>query len=230
VLPEQFGLGGWLEFVGRSIIRGRLVVPDDLTETDSAAIEELASARLGPTAVDRVSEFCDPRSGVFAARCYSGAGWCVGADLGRSFGLIAEHCGARKGKHAGSWEVWLPGWGVCGPKGWHRMSPHRPALYIEARRVGWQLEFGPCGTIGGKPAGKRVKGRAWRGMFIDVLSLGYTLDADRSATFAEHHANARLAPIELPIAVAVDADGAAQIIDTLFAIHGLVEVLDDVRR
>jgi hypothetical protein len=60
-----------------------------------------------------------------------------------------------------------------------------------------------------------------------VLSLAYALDADRSASFTEHCANFGLAPTELPIAVAVDDDGASRVAGAVVAIHSLAVVLDD---
>jgi hypothetical protein len=121
----------------------------------------------------------------------------------------------------------MPGWGKKGPKGWKRRSPHRPALYVQARRVGWQVQFGPCGIDRfGKPAGKRIRGEAWRGAFIDTMSLSYALDADRSASFAEHRTNFGLHPVELQLTVAVDSAGAARIMEVVRAIHELVIVLD----
>jgi hypothetical protein len=221
--PERFGLGGWLDIAGRSRSSGGFVVPDDADPNAFASCRE----RFGMSGAVTRTEFFDPRGGVFVKRCYSGGGWCIGADLGHSLSLPAEHCGARKGKHANEWEVWLPGWGAKGPKGWKRISPHRPALYLKARRVGWQVEFGPCGKDQqGMPAGKRIRGRAWQGAFVDVLSLAYALDADRAASFAEHRVNFGLPPFELPITVDVDQDGAARIAETLYAIHELVVALD----
>src|SRR5664280_1612932 len=131
-----------------------------------------------------------PRSGLFNRRAYSGAGWCVGADLGRTFGLCAEHFAGQNEPNADSFEVWLPGWGKEHDRGrWKRVSPHRPSLRATSERVGWRIEFGPCE----KEHGKRVDGRLWRGAFLDVLSVAYALDADRGASFAEHGAHAGLA-------------------------------------
>jgi hypothetical protein len=227
---ERFGLGGWLDIAGRSVVGAGLVVPDncdiqaftELLSTDDASTLSMPD----PCVVSRW-DFFDPYTGTFVKRCYSGAGRCIGADLGRSFGLPAEHCGGRRGTHTDEWEVWLPGWGKNGPKGWKRRSPHRPALHLQTRRVGWQVQFGPCGKDRkGTPAGKRVRGRAWRGAFIDTMSLAYALDADRSASFAEHRTNFGLHSVELPLTVSVDAAGAARIMEALHAIHELVIVLD----
>jgi hypothetical protein len=108
------------------------------------------------------------------------------------------------------------------------VSPNRPELWVSQRRVGWQVEFAPCGKDDeGRQYGKSVAGRMWRGAFIDVLSLAYGLDADRSATFGEHRHNFGLAPVELPLTVAVDADGAAVVVEAVQAVYELVVVLDE---
>lgn len=225
---ERFGLGGSLEFAGPSIVREQLITSDGLENIDPVGAHAIAAyADAAGCATVTRAKFFDPRSGTFAKRCYSGAGWCVGAELGRSLGVSAEHCGGRRGRHAGEWEVWLPGWGHETEKGWKRVSPHRPALYVRARRVGWQIEFGPCGKDNdGNPAGKRVRGRVWSGAFIDTMSLAYLLDSDRAASFGEHRSNFGLAPVDLPTMVTVDARGAARILEVVHAIHELVVVLD----
>lgn len=237
--PERFGLGACLVVLGRSVLGGVLIVPDDLGEahpdslgsasawTTTNMVESASGPR--PWRVLTVSAFCDPRATrecepwAFAPNAYSAAGFVVGAELGRIFGLMAEHCGPRRGASADAWELWLPGWGREHSNGWKRASPHRPCLYARARRVGWQVEFGPCG----KGAGKRMRdGRPWRGAFVDVMSVAYTLDADRGASFTEHRSDFGLTPVELPVAVTVDEQGATQVVDAVRAVHELALVLD----
>jgi hypothetical protein len=152
-MPERFGLGAALVVLGRTIYCGVLIVPDDLAEIEPAAfdgIEEWARNHevetvLGPRpwSVVTLSAFFDPYAKVedapwaLAPRAYTGTGPCVGADLGRFFGLVAEHVVERRGRNAGSWEIWLPGWGVLGKKNSvRRRSPHRPSLRLASRRVG----------------------------------------------------------------------------------------------
>lgn len=237
--PERFGLGACLVVLGRSVLGGVLIVPDDLGAAHlyslgsvgawatTNMVETVSGPR--PWRVLTVSAFCDPRATrecepwAFAPNAYSGAGFVVGAELGRIFGLMAEHCGPRRGANADAWELWLPGWGREHSNGWKRASPHRPCLYARARRVGWQVEFGPCG----KGAGKRMRGgRPWRGAFVDVMSVAYALDADRGASFAEHRSDFGLNPVELPVAVTVDEQGATQMVDAVRAVHELALVLD----
>jgi hypothetical protein len=237
-VPEEFGLGAFLVVVGSSVIQAGLVAPDDLPRNypvSATALRAWATSHLvvtttgpRPWIVRTLSEFYDPLTGEFVRRAYSGGDFCVGADLGRVFGLAAAHCGSRTGEYADEWELWLPGWGRAHPGGrWKRRSPHRPSLRVSARRVGWQVEFGPCGTDAeGRLAGKRVRGRMWCGRFVDSLSLAYALDGDRSASFAEHCANFGLPAQELPVAVTVDEAGAECIAQAAHAVHTLTVVLD----
>lgn len=235
-LPERFGLGVYLEVVGRSVVGGGIIVPDQmapdrLQEIAQWALGHHLATTTGPRAwsVVTVSQFYDPREGTFALRTYCGAGWCIGANLGRTLALPAEHCGARLGTNADSWELWLPGWGTRHQRGrWKKRSPHRPPLWATARRVGWQVTFAPCGTDRhGKPAGKRVGGRLWRGAFLDLVSLAYALDGDRSASFAEHCADLGLSPTDLAVALTLDAEGARDVADTVTALHALAVTLDE---
>lgn len=238
--PERFGLGAALIVLGHSVYGGVLIVPDDLEVADPAAfdgIQQWAQRQpvdtvLGPRpwSVVTLSAFFDPYAKVeeapwaFAPRAYSGAGPCVGAGLGRFFGLVAEHIVERRGLNVGSWEIWLPGWGVLGAKSnVRRRSPHRPGIRLKSRRVGWQVEFGPCSGA----FGKKVDGRAWRGTFVDVLSLAYALDADRGASFAEHCQNVGVAAEELPVSVTVDSTGADQLATAVRTIHALAGRLDE---
>ena len=130
-----------------------------------------------------------------------------------------------KGKNADSWDVWLPGWGTPGAKGnWRRTSPHRPCLRLAHRRVGWQVEFGPvekgCGKIDPRT------GRLWRGAFVDVLSLAYSQDGDRGASYGEHRGNLDLGRAELPLRVALDGRGADQVTAAVLSIHETALALD----
>jgi hypothetical protein len=178
-----------------------------------------------------LSAFYDPLATVehqpwaFHPTAYTGAGFVIGAELGRTFGLGADHFGPRRGRRtvdkwerpSDEWELWLPGVGAPGPKGWKRRSPHRPPLHLRARRAGWQVTFGPCDP----GCGKYVDGRLWRGAFVDVLSLAYALDSDRGAGFVEHAEDLGLGVGALPLAVTVDEHGAAQMAAALLALHEL---------
>lgn len=234
-VPETFGLGAAIVARGPSVLNGTLVVPDDADAdtfdrlrawATAHPLATLAGAR--PWHVATVSGFFDPFATVgwapyaFGPTAYSGRGWVVGANLGRTFGLSAEHVVARIGKHRDGWALWLPGWGRRHEDGAvKRRSPHRPCLNVKARRVGWQVEFGPVvGTNG-----KRTAEGQWRGAFLDVQSLAYALDGDRGATYAEHCAGFGIDAGELPLAVDIE-DGAEQVTAALDGIRRLAAVLD----
>lgn len=234
-VPERFGLGAYLEIAGPSVIRAGIIVPDRLGHDDPGALEAITawgwshslSSPKGRLPWETVTSgsFFHPRSGLFARRAYTGAGWCIGADLGRTFGICAEHWLGRNEPHADGFEVWLQGWGKEHDRGrWKRASPHRPPLRMDSQRVGWRVEFGPCE----KDHGKRVNGRMWPGAFLDVLSATYALDADRSASFPEHGANFGLDLTELPLAVSTDDAGACTMARAVTDIHALALTLDRV--
>ncbi len=229
-VPECFGLGAYLVVAGRSVLEAGIIVPDDLDTKIRSRIK--AWARRHPVetpggaatrSVVSLGEFFDPRKGIFNRRVYSGAGWCIGADLGRSLGLAAEHVVERRGRNTGCWEVWLPGWGTIGEAhNVRRRFPHHPCLRISARRVGWQVAFGPCE----KGNGKYEDGRQFPGRFLDVLSGAYALDGDRGASFSEHRENFGLAPVELPLSVSLATAGAVQVAAAAGAVHELAVALD----
>ena len=142
---ERFGLGAYLVVHGRTVIRGRDHRPRRHRRNEPRRHHRMGRKRLSERPVDdfvgRYPAVRVLRSplGDLHQRAYSGAGWCIGADLGRTFGLMAEHVVPRRGPNQDSWDLWMPGWGTRGERGnVHRASPHRPCLRVESRRVGWQ--------------------------------------------------------------------------------------------
>ena len=241
---DRFGLAAVLYVAGPVVVSAAVLVSDDLGRRHPetlAAIEEWAathavSGRLGAPGwqVLTLSAFFDPFARVgcghvaFAPDAYTGGAFLIGADLGRFFGLVAEHLGAarttkRGDRWVGGWTVHLPGWGGRRPDGrWYRRSPNRPELRMKARRVGCQLAWGACGKDGeGRRYGKRRPGR-----FVDLLSLAYALDADRGACFGEHRIDLGLDAAELPLAVQVDGNGAEQLAAAVANLHETALVLD----
>ena len=234
---DTFGLGAAIVACGALIAQAVVIVPDDLGERDPVALAEVerwaATQRFDGLAgraswrVVTLAEFTDPKATVedqpwaFQPAAYSTSGAVtVGADLGRTLSLMAEHVVARKGTHAGKWEVFLPGWGKRYEAGSNVSTtlPHRPGLRVEHRRVGWQVSFGPR---------ERGNGQKGRKDFVDLLSLAYVLDGDRAAGFVEHARNAGVTAEELPIVAPVDAVGAAQVAQALDDIRALALALDD---
>jgi hypothetical protein len=228
---DEFGGGAFLIVTGKSVHLAGLIIPDGTPETVVAELERWAMCHpLVTTTGDRpwsvlhLSEFCDPSIGEFARVAYTGAGWCIGADLGRTLSLLAVHVGWRHGANDGECEIWLPGWGREHERGrWKRRSPHRPQIWIEPRRIGWRAEFASVE----RGNGRYERGRQWRGGFFDTLSLAYALDAERGASFAEHLENVGLPPFDLPFSVHLDVDGAQCMADAVLAVHALTVALDD---
>lgn len=240
VTDDHLGLGAYLVIDGPRVLDAGIIVPDDLAHAGVEPLHAWAEANpvstvagRRPWAVVAVSEFCDPfvgvskqpprGVGVFTQRAYVDAGFVVGADLGRTLGLLAEHVVQRREPRAHDFEVWLPGWGQTSPKGVKRVSPHRPQLRLASRRVGWSVEFAPCKG----QDGKHVDGHRWRGAFVDLPALAYALDASRSASFSEHRQAFGLEAFDLPICVDVDASGAAAVAAAVSALHETALVLDD---
>lgn len=234
-MPERFGLGASLVALGAGIENGTLIVSNDLdrrrrTRLDHWAASHPLATTTGPQPwhVVTPTDLFEPLATVerapwaFQPTAYSGAGFVVCADLGRMFGLMAKHVEPRR-KDPDAWRVWLPGWGrVHGRGRWMRTSPHRPPLYMKARRVGWSVEFAPS-----EPGhGKYLDGLQWRGGFVDLMSLAYGLDGDRGASFAEHRENLGLPPVDLPLAVDLDEHGAEVVTQAVLAIHELAGILD----
>jgi hypothetical protein len=229
--PDEFGMGAFLVVNGSSLSRRGVIVPDDYPDELRFGIEDLlgefevtATGQSGWEVVT-LAEFFEPYSGVFAATTYTGAGWTIGADLGRTFGLLGAHCTPRRGRNVDGWEIWPPGWGTPQSRGrTKRCCPHRPQLRGTARRSGWRFEFGPCEGTNGRHVGKTR--RLWRGEWIDVLTLAYALDADRGASFEEHCENFGLQVDALPTSVTIDTRRAADVAAAVTTIHGLVVALD----
>ena len=76
-------------------------------------------------------QLCDPDTGLLTTTCYTGHGWLLTADEGRSLGLLADYSGAARGKRFdGGFVLGLPGWGQMEDGRW-RDKLHRPTLLAE---------------------------------------------------------------------------------------------------
>ena len=234
---DRFGLGGFLIVRGGFVFDAGFVVPDDLGDRDPAALanlERCAAARTFDAldgrrswGVTTLSAFTDPLATIeHSPSTFTAAGYVrrgslvVGVDLGRTLGLMADPALTveRTGKNTGSWELWLPGWGVRQAEGnVTKVSPHRPPLWVKHRRQGWQVTFGRCERGNGEPGPHD---------FLDVLSLAYALDADRGGGFVDHAAAFGVAAEPLPLVVSIDPGGAESVARTVEALHVLVVALD----
>lgn len=223
-------LGAYLLISGASVIESGLIVPDDLSSvTRSNAEHWTAKTRIDtlqgprPGRVLTLTEFFDPYRGRFVTTAYTGKGYCVGADLGHSFGLVAAHLSVRNEPRTDTWLVWLPGWGRVHDRARiKRVSPHRPCLRMWSQRVGWKVEFGPVA----KGCGISDNGRYRRGEFLDLLTAAYVLDADRSATYGDHREHFALPALELPRHVTLDENGMNAMLDAVVGMHAFALVLD----
>ena len=228
---DEFGLGGALLVAGRSVVGAVLVVPDHLEAARRGSLEAWAAAQhlrtpRGPVGwqVATLRQFFDPkataRRGAVAwtPNAYGSRRLVVGADLGRTLGLVAEHAApGRKASRLGAWALHLPGWGAQRADGtWYRRLADRPELILRARRVGWEVRWAPT------DAGRGRRG----GEFLDLLAAAYALDGNRGASFSEHRAAFGLEPSDLPLRVPVDEAGADAIAAALAALHQLALVLD----
>lgn len=227
----EFGVGAYLEINGRAILGGGVIVPDHISDWVARGLDEWVlcysletTSGVRSLHVVTRSAFCEPHHGPFARVVYAGAGWCIGADLGTTLGLLVEHTSWRNGRHDGECELWLPGWGKEHDRGrWKRCSPHRPQIWMEERRAGTSVRFAPL-EMG---FGRYDRGRQWRDAFIDTKGLAHALDGDRAASLSEHLENAGLAPVEFLVAVNLDARGAKHAFHQVLAIHSLAVALDE---
>ena len=227
---SMMGLGAYLLVAGRTVLEAGLIVPDGTSRALRGWVHTWAKRHPIDTVRGPVSwcdltcsEFFEPYGGPFARTVYAGRAFCIGADLGWSFGLAASHWHPRAEPYKDTWVIWLPGWGKSHDRGrWKRVSPHRPCLYVTPRRVGWQVSFGPVE----KGNGKWHNGMPWVGDFVDLHSLAYSLDADRGASYSEHRENFGLEPLELPIAVTCDTRGATEVTRAVLGLHEFSLILD----
>lgn len=228
--------GAVLVVRGRLVLHGLLVVPDG---TDAATLDRLrrwgqrhqldTAAGPVPWRVLTLADYFDPAATrarapwAFQPNAYTGTGPVVGADLGRTFGMVAEHCSVPRGRDAGRWTVYLPGVGHDPDgNGWECRSAHRRPLRVRAGRVGWSVEFAPAE----RGHGKWTRQGPWRGEFVDLLSLAYTFDADRAGGFVDHAEHFGVAADELPVVASLDADGAAGMAAAVGSLHSLALALD----
>jgi len=230
---ERFGLAAFRVVRGPSALRAGVIVPDGLAERDpdaSARLHVWATAQRVSTPVgDRpfeilaLSQFCDPRTGLFWRVCYSGAGFLVTADLGRLLGLIAGRWAPSRGFFSGGFTFHLPGCFVTDPTtpGRQVAVPHRPE--IRCKPLGDAGYIAAFGTPRPRGGGKRVGGHPYRGRFFDVLPAASALDGLDSDELADHLAAWDLPGADLPAAVPLDPAGAEQLTAAAEGVHILAD-------
>ncbi len=240
---ERFGLGAYLSITGRSVLGRGLVVPDDRPDVSEVlqvwcrgrTVETPAGPR--PWECQTLREFFDYRTGLFTRRVYTGAGWLVTADLGRTLGLVAEAWApTRATKRSDFWrgglKLYLPTWSKIDGRENHErrldpVSPHRPAFLVKtAGAHGYVGQFDR--GQGSASAGKRnPDGTPYRGRPLDVVTGGHVFDGVDSGELGDHLEAFGIDRIDLPAAVTLDADGAELMGNLVDVVRSLVLVLDE---
>jgi hypothetical protein len=259
VIPERWALGIVVTFVGSSITGVDLVVADDLesrapavaTEMENWAASQSIDTPAGPMPVKDItrSDLCHPDTGVITTTCYTGGGWLLTADEGRSLGLLAEHWQAAQGKRfGGGFVLGFPGWGQMADRervdhlgaGRHthewRSKLHRPTLRVKAiGGHGLLAEFNKAGHSGRAPDGSRAghwerdrNGRMlpFRGRTVDLIGPAFAFDGIDSGDLSQHLTAFDLPALDVPAALPVNADSADRLLTIALAIHRLAVVLD----
>jgi hypothetical protein len=253
--PEQLGVGIALTIASSSVTGAYLVVADDLEARApgvAAAMENWAAAQsidtpTGPIAVTPTtrSGLCHADVGVFTTTCYTGGGWLLTADEGRSLGLLAEYWDAARGKRFdGGFMLGFPGWGETAVRtlkggvrrrGW-RSKLHRPTLRAKPIGAhGLSAEFTKAGrggrTLDGSPAGHWERDRSGRmlpflGRIVDLIGPAFAFDGLDTSDLSEHLAAFDLPALDVPAAVLVAPEAADHLLAVALAVHRLAVVLD----
>jgi hypothetical protein len=247
-VPEHPGIVFGLSVHGKTVIGATVATPDSglsPSEIHLWAQRSRLGPLLRPVGVTDHRGFTDPDSGRFTL-AYKGAEWIVTADQGRSLGLLAEHwapCTDRfwRGGHS----IGIAGWGrleewtdKIGRKNrkW-RGRLHEPVLRLKPIGPhGLMAGFGGAGRGGrgpdGRPAGRWEKDpatgelRPSRGWLVDLIGQAHAFDGIDTADLSEHLAAFGLPQVGVPAAVAVDVEGAQQLLDVALAVHRLALVID----
>ena len=225
---ERFGLGVALRANGPTFLGASLLVASKAAVTHQ--LEAWCAAQSPPLAIATLAEHFDWRSGTFRADVYSGGGFLVGADLGRSLGLVCEWTAAT-GRWSGGFSLWPRTWSReverrGGRRSRESRSPHLPPIRITtAGAHGYLIEF--ARPPGGRGTGKRnADGSHYRGRFLDVVPAAFGLDGIDSDRLGDHLIAFGLPAAEVPSAVACDEKGAAELYDAARAILALAYRLD----
>ncbi len=249
VVPERIGLGVALSVVGPTVAEVFLLVADELSDRDPAAMASLgdwAGARTYPTPrglghprILTHSAFCDPNDGPLLWT-YTGGAFLVTADEGRSLGLLAVHAAPARGTFEGGFSLGLPGWGQVETwvdksgrprRGWAALA-HRPVLRAKALgshglRAEWCRAARGGRLPDGRPAGRWERGRPFLGRIVDLVGPAFALDGIDSSDLGEHLAAFGLQPLALPAALPVTAESADALYAVALAIHALALALDE---
>jgi hypothetical protein len=245
VTPEAWGLGVALRIMGRTTLGASLVVADDIAPSALATLRawgasELIDTPTGPNPVDVVtrSQFFDYRHGLFTRVCYTGRGWLLTADCGRTLGLCADDWAPARGWFADGFTLGLPTWGAVetregrGSPEWRALL-HRPPM--RAKTLGpygvWGefMKAGRKGMVVGSWEDAKGKRAPFRGRIVDLIGPAFAFDGvgGRLSDHLKAFGLGGSEPPRLPTAVTVDTDSAAQLLTVARATHELAITLDN---
>jgi len=246
-IPERVGLVAWLLVLCEQVLAAGFAHADDLIDRHAQRHGDLiawadthpvrTAAGVIPWKVEAVTPFCQARKprGMLYRAAYVGRGVVVGADLGRTFGLLAQWWRpARRRGFADGFVLGLPGWGEVTDRGGRLVwNPDvgAPMLYAAALGVrGVHLAFGGARGWKGHHRGlwdRDAHGRRhpYPGRFADLVATSFALDGVDSDALSDHLPAWGIKAIE-PHAVHPDAAGAAHAAQLLDAQHRLVIALD----
>jgi len=243
-VPERVGLGTWMLTLGRVPLSAGLFHDDQLEARDP---NRLLSCRewceaftidtpIGPLGLSctSLSEF---NTGPFLRHGYYGRCAVVGADLGRTLGLMADWWGpAKRPEFRGGWSLGLRGWGVVSEReGRQRWSASygRPWLFVQAvGSYGTRAAFGwPRKNPEGKRRGVWVTNAngnlsSFRGHFLDVVGSAFTFDGVESSELEDHLGAWNIDPVDATSAICVDPEGCERAIAIVQAVHRLAMAVD----
>ena len=174
---------------------------------------------------------------VFHRHAYVGRMAVVGADIGRTLGLMADWWApSRRGEWRGGWSLGLRGWGIVtqGAKARWSAAYGRPWLFVRAAgEHGTTAAFGyPRNSPEGERRGVWVPGPSgrdvpYRGTFVDVIGPGFAFDGVDSSELDDHLQAWGMAPAGAPYACRVNAKGAAMARSVVQALHALTTAVDE---
>ena len=236
---ERFGLGVWLLVHGPTYVEGGVVVPDD--RPDVAGLMARWCQRQSPTlGVSTLSEFFNWKDGPFRTYVYTGRGFLVSADLGRTLGLCCEHWSEARGRTTRNgehfWEegftLWLPTWSKEAERHDGRREPRSVSSHLPPIRVKTAGVHGYFAEFRSPPGGARFgirndDGSPYRGRFRDVVPGAFTLDGIDSHRLGDHCDAFGLSAVDVPAAVALDETGATVLLEAAHATWKLALRVDD---
>jgi len=243
-VPVRHGLTAWLGLLDGVVIDGGIVVEDAQGGSEAAApVEAWCSRHRLPGVAKRLPWRFDTKTtfsrGPFWRWAYQRWALVVGADLGRTLGLLAQESwpSQSRGSRDG-WALGLPGWGRRRPRPdrqtpqWYARS-HRPVLrFAQLGQRGLNVTFDPSppwwnpDTEASEPTGQwNDDGSAYHGRFVELIAAAGTFDGADTDALGDHLDAWGLPRVD-PHAVRTDEAGVEHIVDVLNTQYQLAVVVD----